>query len=284
MPKEEKIEMEGEIVEALPNTMFKVQLDNGHEVLGHISGKMRRHYIRILPGRPGQDRIVSVRPRPGADHLPVQVRRARNSVAAECCNPAMKRILLLISAVLAGAGAGAGRFCARRRARRGDRAAKPSCPADPCEAAVRVTGSRAAPPAGPRTRTTSAATATSSRSRCRSPSRPTSRSPSSTTTSAAQSGEPEVRCRCCARATIARRDSTTGWSTRPSCSRWIATSARAHVRARQPLRVKKANWIAITVADLGADLREQPVGNGLVALVAGQGQLRAAAQPRASSR
>ena len=50
MPKEEKIEMEGEIVEALPNTMFKVQLDNGHEVLGHISGKMRRHYIRILPG------------------------------------------------------------------------------------------------------------------------------------------------------------------------------------------------------------------------------------------
>src|SRR5215217_3753146 len=50
VPKEEKIEMEGEIVEALPNTMFKVQLDNGHEVLGHISGKMRRHYIRILPG------------------------------------------------------------------------------------------------------------------------------------------------------------------------------------------------------------------------------------------
>ena len=49
-PKEEKIEMEGEVVEALPNTMFKVKLDNGHEVLGHISGKMRRHYIRILPG------------------------------------------------------------------------------------------------------------------------------------------------------------------------------------------------------------------------------------------
>ncbi len=50
MPKEEKIEMEGEIVEAHPNTMFKGQLDNGHEVHGHISGKMRRHYIRILPG------------------------------------------------------------------------------------------------------------------------------------------------------------------------------------------------------------------------------------------
>ena len=52
MPKEEKIEMEGEIVEALPNTMFKVKLDNDHEVLGHISGKMREHYIRILPEGP----------------------------------------------------------------------------------------------------------------------------------------------------------------------------------------------------------------------------------------
>ncbi len=50
LAKEEKIEMEGEILEALPNTMFKVRLDNEHEVLGHISGKMRRHYIRILPG------------------------------------------------------------------------------------------------------------------------------------------------------------------------------------------------------------------------------------------
>src|SRR3954447_963016 len=50
MSKEEKIEMEGEITEALPNTMFRVKLDNDHEVLGHISGKMRRHYIRILPG------------------------------------------------------------------------------------------------------------------------------------------------------------------------------------------------------------------------------------------
>ena len=50
MAKEEKIEMEGEVTEALPNTMFRVKLDNDHEVLGHISGKMRRHYIRILPG------------------------------------------------------------------------------------------------------------------------------------------------------------------------------------------------------------------------------------------
>ncbi len=48
--KEEKIEIEGEVVEALPSTMFMVQLDNGHSVLARISGKMRKHYIRILPG------------------------------------------------------------------------------------------------------------------------------------------------------------------------------------------------------------------------------------------
>jgi translation initiation factor IF-1 len=48
--KEEAIEIEGVVVEALPNTMFRVKLDNQHEVLAHISGKMRMHYIRILPG------------------------------------------------------------------------------------------------------------------------------------------------------------------------------------------------------------------------------------------
>src|SRR5205814_9664546 len=48
--KEEKIEVEGEVVEALPSTMFRVQLDGGHTVLATISGKMRKHYIRILPG------------------------------------------------------------------------------------------------------------------------------------------------------------------------------------------------------------------------------------------
>ena len=50
MAKEETIEVEGEVTEALPNTMFRVQLDTGQSVLGYISGKMRRHYIRILPG------------------------------------------------------------------------------------------------------------------------------------------------------------------------------------------------------------------------------------------
>ena len=48
--KEEKIEVEGEVIEALPSTMFRVQLDGGHDVLATISGKMRKHYIRILPG------------------------------------------------------------------------------------------------------------------------------------------------------------------------------------------------------------------------------------------
>ena len=46
MAKEEKVEFEGEVVEALPNAMFRVQLDNGHEVLGHVAGKMRRFRIR----------------------------------------------------------------------------------------------------------------------------------------------------------------------------------------------------------------------------------------------
>ncbi|HMM39045.1 MAG: translation initiation factor IF-1 [Humidesulfovibrio sp.] len=50
MSKEEAIEVEGVIQEALPNAMFRVELQNGHSILGHISGKMRKHYIRILPG------------------------------------------------------------------------------------------------------------------------------------------------------------------------------------------------------------------------------------------
>lgn len=50
MPKEEALEMEGVVVEALPNTNFRVQLENGHVVLAHISGKMRKNYIRILMG------------------------------------------------------------------------------------------------------------------------------------------------------------------------------------------------------------------------------------------
>ncbi len=50
MAKEESIEVEGTVLESLPNAFFKVETDNGHQVLAHISGKMRKHYIRILPG------------------------------------------------------------------------------------------------------------------------------------------------------------------------------------------------------------------------------------------
>jgi translation initiation factor IF-1 len=50
MAKEDAIQVEGKVLETLPNAMFRVELDNGHKVLAHISGKMRMHYIRILPG------------------------------------------------------------------------------------------------------------------------------------------------------------------------------------------------------------------------------------------
>lgn len=50
MAKEEPIQMTGEVVEALPNAMFRVLLENGHEIVCHVSGKIRMHYIRILPG------------------------------------------------------------------------------------------------------------------------------------------------------------------------------------------------------------------------------------------
>ena len=54
MPKEEAIEVEGVVIETLPNTMFRVELRNGHRVLSHISGKIRKHFIKILAG----DKVV----------------------------------------------------------------------------------------------------------------------------------------------------------------------------------------------------------------------------------
>lgn len=54
MAKEEAIEIEGEVVEALANTQFRVKLQNGHQVLAHVSGKMRKNFIRIVPG----DRVI----------------------------------------------------------------------------------------------------------------------------------------------------------------------------------------------------------------------------------
>jgi translation initiation factor IF-1 len=50
VPKEETIQVEGKVIEPLPNALFRVELENGHQVLAHVSGKMRMHFIRILPG------------------------------------------------------------------------------------------------------------------------------------------------------------------------------------------------------------------------------------------
>jgi len=50
MAKEDQIEMDGKVIDTLPNTMFRVELENGHVITAHISGKMRKHYIRILTG------------------------------------------------------------------------------------------------------------------------------------------------------------------------------------------------------------------------------------------
>ena len=50
MSKEDVLEVEGKVLEALPNAMFKVELENGHKILAHISGKLRMHFIKILPG------------------------------------------------------------------------------------------------------------------------------------------------------------------------------------------------------------------------------------------
>lgn len=50
MAKEDVIEVEGKVIEPLPNAMFKVELENGHQILAHVSGKIRMHFIRILPG------------------------------------------------------------------------------------------------------------------------------------------------------------------------------------------------------------------------------------------
>ena len=58
--KEELIETEGKVIEALPNAMFRVELENGHRVLAHVSGKMRMNFIRILPG--DKVKIVEIRP------------------------------------------------------------------------------------------------------------------------------------------------------------------------------------------------------------------------------
>ena len=66
--------VEGTVVEPLPNAMFRVELENGHKVLAHISGKMRMNYIRIAPGDKVQVELTPVRPGPRPHHLSLQVR------------------------------------------------------------------------------------------------------------------------------------------------------------------------------------------------------------------
>ncbi len=72
MAKEETIQMQGEVTETLPNATFRVQLENGHNVLAHISGTMRMHYIRILPG----DKVT-------VDLTPYDLTRARITFRAK---------------------------------------------------------------------------------------------------------------------------------------------------------------------------------------------------------
>ena len=77
MAKEETIQMQGEILETLPNATFRVKLENGHVVLGHISGKMRMHYIRILPGDKVTVELTPYDLTRGADRVPREVSRHR---------------------------------------------------------------------------------------------------------------------------------------------------------------------------------------------------------------
>ena len=69
MSKSDVIEIEGTVVEKLPNTMFQVELENGHRVLAHISGKLRQNFIRILPGDRGYLGVVPLRFVQGTHHL-----------------------------------------------------------------------------------------------------------------------------------------------------------------------------------------------------------------------
>ncbi len=71
MPKQDVYETEGTVIETLPNAMFRVELTNKHKILAHISGKMRKHFIRILPGRQGARRAVALRPDQGTHHLSI---------------------------------------------------------------------------------------------------------------------------------------------------------------------------------------------------------------------
>ncbi len=77
MAKEELLEMRGTVVELLPNAMFRVRLENGHEILGHTAGKMRKNRIRVLTGDEVLVELTPVRPDQGPHHLPLHARPRR---------------------------------------------------------------------------------------------------------------------------------------------------------------------------------------------------------------
>ena len=86
MPKEEAIQVEATVVEPLPNAMFRVELENKHKVLAHISGKMRKHFIRILPG----DRVLVELP----DNLAPGRHELFLDAADEAGNETLKPVLI----------------------------------------------------------------------------------------------------------------------------------------------------------------------------------------------
>ncbi len=75
MAKEEMLEFPGVVKELLPNATFRVELENGHEIIAHTAGKMRKNRIRVLAGDKVLIEQVALRPDQGPDHLPVQVTR-----------------------------------------------------------------------------------------------------------------------------------------------------------------------------------------------------------------
>jgi translation initiation factor IF-1 len=89
MAKEDLIEMQGEVIENLPNATFRVKLENGHVVLGFISGKMRMHYIRILPGDKVTVQLTPYDSEQSANSLPRQVKNLyatiRFQAGCACC-------------------------------------------------------------------------------------------------------------------------------------------------------------------------------------------------------
>ena len=138
--------MEGEIVEALPNTMFKVEAGQRARGpgphLGQDAAALHPHPAR----RPGQDRAVAVRPRSRSDHVSIQVRVRNSAPGPRVGDPVMKRILLPPPVCSSRAGRARERVRPRRRAgRRRHGRSKPRAAREPLRAACRSPGSRAAP-------------------------------------------------------------------------------------------------------------------------------------------